>query len=146
MQSPDQNDPVLAALDELVTVLKETIELNRAAIRRATAIRRLRQRGHSYSELIPMEERPLIIELLTHCLSEVSDASSRFRKAEARALYSEGLTMSEIASLFGVTRQRVAALLRDRREGFSSLFIVFMGGQMASILGASLDGLPLIAL
>ena len=34
------------------------------------------------------------------------------RRAEARALYDEGLTMDEIATLFGVTRQRVSGLLR----------------------------------
>ena len=33
--------------------------------------------------------------------------------AEARALYAEGLTMAQIAELFGVSRQRVAALLRS---------------------------------
>lgn len=143
MQNAEPNDAVLAALDELVRVLKETMELNRAAIRRASVIRRLRKRGLSYSEIIPREERPLIIELLTRQLSDVSDASSRFRKAEAQALYSEGLTMSGIASLFGVTRQRVAALLRDRPKGLSSLLVVSLGGQMASILGGTLGGFPL---
>ena len=33
--------------------------------------------------------------------------------AEARALHDEGLTMAEIAALFGVSRQRVSALLRS---------------------------------
>ena len=109
---PDPTDPVLVALGELVGVLRETTERNRAAIRRAEAIRRLRERGHSYRRIVPMERRPLIVELLTHSLSELSDASSRLRRVEAQALYSEGLTMAEIADLFGVTRQRIAALLR----------------------------------
>jgi transcriptional regulator with XRE-family HTH domain len=140
VQNPEPDDDVLAALDELVAVLNETIELNRAAIRRARVIRRFRQRGHSYNEIVPMEERPLIVELLTHCLSEVADASSRFRKAEARALYSEGLSMSEIAKLFGVTRQRVAMLLRDRSEGFFFVLIVAFGEQFVSTLGGTLHG------
>jgi hypothetical protein len=111
---PDPTDPVLAALDELVTVLRETSELNRTAILRANAIRRLRGRGHRYMEIVPKERRPLIVELLTQSLYELADASSQFRKVEARALYSEGLTMAEIADLFGVTRQRIAALLRPQ--------------------------------
>ncbi len=111
MPSPDPIDAVLAALDELVTVLGETTERNQAVIRRAEAIRRSRERGRWYREIVPMEERPLIVELLTSSLSELSDASGRFRRAEARALYSEGLTMAEIADLFGITRQRVAAIL-----------------------------------
>jgi hypothetical protein len=118
--TPEPSDPVLTALDELVRVLHENAALNDSAIRRADLIRRLRERGLRYSEIVPLEERPLIVELLTHNLYELSDASSRFRKAEARALYSDGLTMSEIAELFGVTRQRVAALLRSSMDQTNS--------------------------
>jgi hypothetical protein len=114
---PDPDDDVLAALEYLEAVLRETTERNRTAISRADEIRRLRERGHRYSEIVPVEERPLIVELLTQSLNDLSDASSRFRRVEARALYSEGLTMAEIAALFGVTRQRVAALLgRDKLD------------------------------
>jgi hypothetical protein len=117
VQSPDAADDVLAALENLEAVLRENMERNRTAMRRADEIRRLRKRGHRYSEIVPSEERPLIVELLTRNLNELSDASSRFRRVEARALYSEGLTMAEIADLFGVTRQRVAALLgRDKLD------------------------------
>lgn len=113
MADRELTDPVLIALDQLVSVLREMTELNNAAIERADVIHGLRGRGHSYTEILPLEERPLIVELLTHSLLQVSDASGRFRKAEARALRAEGLTMAEIARLFGVTRQRVAALLRQ---------------------------------
>ncbi len=135
MQRPDATDsdatdPVLAALDELVTVLRRTTELNRTAIRRADAIRRLRGRGHLYGEIVPMEKRPLIVELLTQSLNELADASSRFRKVEARALYSEGLTMAEIADLFGVTRQRIAVLL-----GHTSLIVTSMLAATSRLLG-----------
>lgn len=111
MGASQPTDAVLSALDELIMVLRETTERNRTAIQRAEAIRRLRRRGRPYSEIGPMEQRPLIVELLTRNLSELSEAGSRLRRVEAQALYSEGLTMAEIADLFGVTRQRVAALL-----------------------------------
>jgi len=110
--SQEPKDAVLAALDVLEVVLGETTERNRTAIARADAIRRLRGRGLGYNQIVPMEERPLIVELLTRTLSDLSEAGSHLRRVEARALYSEGLTMSEIADLFGVTRQRVAVLLR----------------------------------
>jgi predicted transcriptional regulator len=45
-------------------------------------------------------------------IDAVVDAGSKFRRVHARALYEEGLTMDEIAALFGVTRQRVSAVLR----------------------------------
>jgi hypothetical protein len=114
---PIRTDPVLTALEELLSVLRETADRNRAVVNRADAIRRFREGGHRYSDIVPMEERPLIVELLTQNLRELSDASGNFRKVEARAMYSEGLTMSEIADLFGVTRQRIAALLRPTMEG-----------------------------
>lgn len=112
MKKSVPGDAALAALDELEIVLRETTKLYQAVIRRVNFIRRLRNRGYSYSEIIPMEKRPLIVELLTQALSDLSEAGSRFRKTEARALQSEGLTMAQIAELFGVTRQRVAVLLQ----------------------------------
>jgi len=46
------------------------------------------------------------------------DAGGQFRGAEANALYDEGANMDEIAALFGVSRQRVSALLaRSRASG-----------------------------
>jgi hypothetical protein len=122
MKDPEAMDPVLAALDELESVLVESAERHKTALRRAHAIRRLRGRGLRYSEIVPMEKRPLVVELLTHTLNDLSDAGSNFRRVEARALYSEGLTMAEIAELFGVTRQRIAALLRPiiDRDGRSN--------------------------
>src|SRR4051812_16070948 len=103
-------DEVLAALDDVVVVLRETTSRNQAAIRRAQLLRRQREKGLPYREIVPKEKRPLVVELLSTTLAELSDASARLRKAEARALYDEGLTMERIATLFGVTRQRVAAL------------------------------------
>lgn len=114
------DDAVLAALDELLTVLLESAKRNQIAIRHADVIRLLRERGHRYSEIVPMEKRPLIVELVTESLNKLSQASSRFRRAEACALYSEGLTMAEIADLFGVTRQRIAALLPPSSEATES--------------------------
>jgi hypothetical protein len=127
---PIRTDPVLTALEELLSVLRETADRNRAVVNRADAIRRFREGGHRYSDIVPMEERPLIVELLTQNLRELSDASSNFRKVEAQAMYSEGLTMAEIADLFGVTRQRIAALLRPSTEG-PFLAFTFISGLVA---------------
>ncbi len=143
-------DPVLAALDKLETVMRETADRNRTALRRADAIRRSRKRGIPYREIVPKEERPLVVELLTRTLVELSDAGSNFRRVEARALYSEGLTMSEIAKLFGVTRQRIAALLTSgsdldgQMRGSNRLAGV--AGALAFVSPGSLDFSLLLAL
>ncbi len=41
-------------------------------------------------------------------------SGAAWRRAEARALHQEGISMDRIAQLFGVTRQRVSALLNSQ--------------------------------
>jgi len=55
------------------------------------------------------------VELTRDNLATLVEAGSRLRRAEAHALHAEGMTMEQIAELFGVTRQRVSALLRSDR-------------------------------
>lgn len=138
-------DPVLAALAKLEAVLGQIAERNDAALRRASAIRRLRARGLEYSAIVPMEERPLVVELLTRTLSDLSDASSNLRKVEARALYSEGLTMAEIAELFGVTRQRIGAILRgDDLKGPGRPRLLRDLSAVIALVSGSAQELPLL--
>ena len=108
-------DPVLDALEDLVRALEANRERIDATIERAAAMRRLRQEGRSYREIETGVTGPLIVELTRDNLATLIDAGSKLRKAEARALHDEGLTMEQIAELFGVTRQRVSALLRGER-------------------------------
>ena len=53
----------------------------------------------------------VIVRLLTESSAALDTAGANVRRAEAEALYAEGLTMEQIAENFGVTRQRVSALL-----------------------------------
>ena len=110
------NDPVLEALDELVRALRGNHERIQATIARAERIREQREAGMSYREIESGETRPLIVELTRDNLAALVEAGSKLRRAEARALHAEGMTMEQIAELFGVTRQRVSALLRSDRE------------------------------
>ncbi|MBO0786829.1 MAG: hypothetical protein J2P33_12235, partial [Actinobacteria bacterium] len=70
----------------------------------------------SPAQLIPLRRRLQMIEQISDSLRELARHGQRFRRAEARALYAEGLTMSELASFFGVSRQRVSMLLREQQE------------------------------
>lgn len=60
------------------------------------------------------EQRPLVVEMVTQSVREIDGAGVQVRCHEAQALHREGMTMDGIARLFGVSRQRVSALLRDR--------------------------------
>jgi Homeodomain-like domain-containing protein len=106
------NDEVLDALDELVRALEANADRIGATIERANTIRRQREEGLSYRDIESGQRRPLIVEMTRDNLAALVEAGSRLRRAEARALHAEGMTMEQIAELFGVTRQRVSALLK----------------------------------
>jgi DNA-directed RNA polymerase sigma subunit (sigma70/sigma32) len=80
---------------------------------RIREIRAARSAGRPLREVVPREERPLLVQLLTENASLLQSYGTRVRRSEASALHREGMTMDEIARLFGVTRQRVSTLLRD---------------------------------
>ncbi|MDR0345980.1 MAG: hypothetical protein LBI49_23285 [Nocardiopsaceae bacterium] len=68
----------------------------------------------SPAALIPLQRRLQMIGQISDALRELTLHGQRFRRAEARALYAEGLTMAELATVFGVSRQRVSMLLREQ--------------------------------
>ena len=107
------DDAVLTALDDLEAALQDNIERAINVLRRARSVREQRFRGQAYSDIVPAQDRPLIVELVRHNLEALLTAGGEFRKAEARALHAEGMSMERIGAQFGVTRQRVAALLRE---------------------------------
>jgi Sigma-70, region 4 len=108
-----QEDEILVGLADLVTATNElgrrlTLLLNTAPMNnlRGTG-------GLSYGQIMPLNKRIQVIELISEAYKSVTEAAGRFRQAEVRALYDEGMTMDEIAVVLGVTRQRVSALLRQ---------------------------------
>ncbi len=103
----------MQALADLDRALDESIEMVASMKQRIGDIRRVHAEGRSLREIVPEEQAPLIVQLLTEVTNLVHSYGNRVRRTEARALHREGMTMDEIAKLFGVTRQRVSALLRE---------------------------------
>jgi len=97
----------------LLAALEENEALVEAIRQRARIIEEERRAGRPYATVVAVEQRPLIVELLRDMQDRLSRSGSRFRRAEARALRAEGLTFDQIATVFGVTRQRVIALVAD---------------------------------
>jgi len=110
-------DPVIEALDDLVEALAQNIEASELAMKRARNIKELRARGLPYRDIADETGAPVVVQLVTANLDRLRLFGARLRQAQAAALYDEGLTMDQIAGLFGVTRQRISALLRPTREG-----------------------------
>lgn len=107
-------DDVDEALQELVVALRHNIDRLERAIGRADHLRAERATGKPWSEIVAAEDRPIILELIGQNLEELYQVGGRLRRAEARALHHEGLSMEQVARLFGVTRQRISALLKNR--------------------------------
>ncbi len=109
---PPTQDPTLLALENLVDAAQQVARMTEHVTARAAHIRACRLQGRPYREIVSSEELPLIAGLLTEHIGRLEAASTRFRRAEAAALHREGMTMEEIARLFGLTRQRISALIR----------------------------------
>jgi DNA-directed RNA polymerase specialized sigma24 family protein len=106
------DDAFLKALTALEATLADNHERTKLIKKRITQLRRLRAKGTSYAEIVATRDGPLLVQLLTESSTALDTSGASVRRAEARALYAEGLTMDQIAERFGVTRQRVSTLLR----------------------------------
>ena len=113
MASEDQQ-AFLEALDDLDAALDQSLEMTHRMKARVKEIRQAYAEGRALREIVPNEETPPLVQLLTRSTNLLHSYGTRVRRTEARALHREGMTMDEIARLFGVTRQRVSALLRAR--------------------------------
>lgn len=103
----------LDALAELDQALVDNIDRAIRMRRRITELQDACAAGRPIKEIVPEEEAPLLVQLLTESADALHIRGSRVRRSEARVLHREGMTMDQIAVLFGVTRQRVSALLRE---------------------------------
>jgi hypothetical protein len=109
------SDPVLNAFTALERVLLVNERRSAAMRERMEHIRKLRSQGLAYRTIVPAEEPPLIVEMLTQSAQELDRVGAEVRRNQARELHREGMKMDQIARHFGVTRQRISALLRTKR-------------------------------
>lgn len=106
-------DEFMEALSDLDRALDRVVDMTGRMKARIEELRKAHAGGRPLREIVPEEQTPLIVQLITESTNVLHSSGNRVRRTEAAALHSEGMTMDEIARLFGVTRQRVSALLRD---------------------------------
>ncbi len=106
-------DAFMQAIDDLDIALERSLEMTERMKSRISELRRAYDENRPLREIVPYEQTPPIVQLLTESTNLLHSYGNRVRRTEARALHREGMTMDEIAKLFGVTRQRVSALLRE---------------------------------
>ena len=103
----------LAALRDLVKVLNEIAERIDQILELAESFLEKRKLGKTWTEIVTELPRPSVVELLTASVEDLHISGGRFRRAHPKTLRAEGLTIRQIAECFGVTHQRVSALIRN---------------------------------
>ncbi len=106
-------DTAVRALEDLVREIDRCAAELQGARARAETLLADRRAGLSWLEIVTQESRPLVVERITTVLSALSGAGSTWRRAQARALQEERVSINRIAAMYGVTRQRISALLRE---------------------------------
>ena len=111
--SPAPTEALRRAVDELRAAIADNLERNQVILTRLEELETGLRDGASAGDLAAAEPTPGVAEMLSQNLAALETAGSTFQTAQARALHADGLTMDAIAERFGVTRQRVSALLRN---------------------------------
>ena len=109
-----EQDPAVRALSELVTVLDSCMAELGGARQRAEKLLEARQTGRAWLDIVTAESRPLVVEQISSVMASLASAGGAWRREQAHALASEQVSINRIAAMFGVTRQRISALLRER--------------------------------
>ncbi len=105
-------DEVLTALNELEVALRENAKSEQMLLQRIAAVRLARENGKEWRTILSEEDTPGTVQLVSTVLRRQSEASGFLRRSLVVALRAEGQSIPSIASLFGVTHQRVSNLLR----------------------------------
>jgi hypothetical protein len=115
-RTADPADPAGEALDELISAMDSAVDELRRARARAETLRREHGAGRPWLEIVTGEARPLVVESVSTVLSTLATAGHAWRREQASALQREQVSINRIAALYGVTRQRISALLRERED------------------------------
>ncbi len=111
-----EHEEFLHALRDLEGALDETLGAVELMRRRTREVLESAAADHPLRDSVPLTQRPVLVQLLTQTTGLLHTYGNRVRTTEARALYAEGMTMDQIARLFGVSRQRISTLLRNRSD------------------------------
>ena len=111
-----RGDQAALALHELLAELEKCIAELEHARTRAGRLLALRATGRPWLDIVTSESRPLVVESITTVLTSLARAGHAWRREQAAALQGEDVSINRIAALFGVTRQRISALLRERDD------------------------------
>jgi predicted XRE-type DNA-binding protein len=105
---------LVEALHAMEEAAASNAERSQEVRRRVRRLRKKLEDGQALADVVQNEDRPRTVELLSANMETLETAGAELRAAQALALRADGMTIAAIADLFGVTRQRISALLRQK--------------------------------
>jgi predicted XRE-type DNA-binding protein len=119
--SPEtEQDPVLNAIMGLSDIATASANDLAALQSELEDMKRHRVQGLTCRHLLSSADSPNVLSTLGAIATNLGRASGSFRRALALGLRREGMQVTEVANLFGVSRQRVSALIRPRDDAGDS--------------------------
>jgi hypothetical protein len=71
------------------------------------------KKGAPWRQVIHVGEEPALIPATNDLIDDLMRLGAEVRRLVARRLYAEGVSMDQISRMFGVSRQRVSAIIRS---------------------------------
>lgn len=105
------DQPTAGALNQIAEAADETVRDQQRVSRRARSMSRQRLLGWSWSQILERERQPGLLVLMDRSARRLHEVTGGFRTALCQALVDEGLSTRQIAKIFGVTHQRISAML-----------------------------------
>jgi hypothetical protein len=115
-ESNAASDHVLAALDAMNDVLGQLARRTDGMRAQADAVAAMRRGGAEWDEVLFTDEARRLTTSLAESAEALGRANSELRRAQAGVLYASGLSMERIGLLLGISRQRVAILLKAAEQ------------------------------
>jgi len=112
-----ETDHFIRALDELQLAVQDNEKRNRAMLVRIEFVRAELEAGERLADVVGVQSGEGLVELIAANVEALHTTGAMFRVVHARLLRAEGLTIAAIAERYGLTRQRVSALLKQE-SGF----------------------------
>lgn len=110
------SDLAAGALEDIAQTAEEVADEQRRIARKARALAACHEHGASWAQLVDGKNATALLQLLRHSASLLACAARDLQTSLVRALVGEGLTTRQIGSRFGVSHQRISALVSRRDE------------------------------